>query len=123
MIGKKETYEPVKTVLVITTGFILLFFITNLAWSLYLAMIVSILGLLSNAMAKKISFVWLKLASLLNLIMPNIILSIIFFLILTPIALLSRMFKKNQLRLKNSNKSLFIQKDSTFQKEHFEKPW
>ena len=123
MINKRETYDPVKTVLVITTGFIGLFFITNLKWALYLAMVVSIISLLSNAIAKKISFAWLKLASFFSLVMPNIILSFIFFLILTPVALLSRVFKRNQLRLKNVDTSLFIQKGGIFQKEHFEKPW
>ena len=66
----------------------------------------------------------MKLSWLLSLIVPNIILSIIFFLFLFPIALLSRMTKKeDQLRLKNIYQSTFKEVNKTFDKKSFENPW
>ncbi len=86
--------------------------------------IVGALGLVSGYLAKKIDFLWMKLAWLLSLIVPNILLSVIFYLFLTPIAFLSRAFgDKNPLSLKNTKDSLFKESNKEFDKASFEKPW
>jgi len=74
--------------------------------------------------SKLIEKFWFKLSFVLSLIIPNILLSIIFFLILTPIALLSKIFKaKSDFNRKNNKKSFFISINKTFKKESFEKAW
>jgi len=66
----------------------------------------------------------MKLAWVLSLIIPNILLSSIFFLFLFPIALLSRLFgKKDPLMLKNPEKSVFRNQEKKFDKSSFENPW
>lgn len=124
MISKKNKTEPIKTVLIITVGMLIIYLITKWKWSINVSIIVGVLGLLSNYFAEKIDFLWMKLAWLLSLIIPNILLAIIFYLFLTPIALLSRVFgEKNQLTLKNTNQSLFKDKNKQYDKLIFEKPW
>lgn len=124
MISSPSKSEPLKTVLVITIGLLVIYVLKSWSWALICAMAVAILGLLSPFLAIKIDFLWMKLAWLLSLVVPNILLSAIFFLVLTPIAFFSKIFgEKNPLFLKNTEKSLFIERNKTFEKSTFEKPW
>jgi hypothetical protein len=116
--------EPLKTVLVITVGMLVVYFITNMQWTLMVALVVGGLGLLSDYLAKQIDYLWIKLSWVLSLIVPNIILSIVFYFILTPIAILSRVFgEKNQLNLKNTTPTLFKDYHKKLDNSSFEKPW
>lgn len=124
MSNLKIKSDPVKTVLVITLGFLVVYLISNLQWTLYVALVIGILGMLSDYIAKKIDYVWMKLAWILSLIVPNILLSLVFYLFLTPIALISRVFgEKDQLRLKNDQNSLFKNSNKKFDPSSFENPW
>ena len=130
MQNKKLKSEPLKTVLVITVGFLVIYaigkwrFEKDLNWALIVSLVVGVAGLLSGYLARKIDFLWMKLALILSYIVPNIILSLVFYLILTPLAWLSKIFgEKNQLDLKNTKPSLFKEHKKVFTKESFEKPW
>lgn len=129
---KKLDFDPLKTVLTITVGFVFLFTILQKDlgltirenWPLVIALIIGGSSLLSSYIANQINFLWMKLTWLLSLIVPNIILSIVFFVFLTPMALLGKLFsKKDLLILKNNKNSTFIKSDKSFDKESFEKPW
>ena len=115
--------EPTKTVLTITVGFIIVYLATDLRWALQLSLIIGLIGVFSPFLSKKIDFVWMKLAWFLGLIVPNILLSIIFYLFLFPIALLSRLFNKDNLMLQKQQKTLFRDTNRTFDKTYFEKTW
>ena len=66
----------------------------------------------------------MKLAWVMSLIVPNILLSIVFYLFLTPIALISRIFgEKDQLGLKNSKDTMFKNTNKKFEPTSFENPW
>lgn len=121
----RENYksDTSKTVLVITTGFLVLHVVTKRDWAIHIALFIGIAGILSKAMAKWIHIVWMKLAWILSQVMPNILFTIIYFLVLTPIALLSRIFREDPLSLQNCSESLFVVRGKVFKKESFEKPW
>lgn len=124
MNAKTTNSHPIKTVLTITLGMLVIYFITKWKWSLNLALVVGILGLFSKYLATKIDFLWMKLTWVLSLIVPNILLTIVFFLALTPIAWFSKLFgKKNQLSVKNRSDSLFKEYNKQFEKASFEKVW
>ena len=121
---KVNKSNPTKTVLTIVIGFLFIFLITHQKWLFTTAFIVGLAGLMSDFLAKKIDFVWMKLALILSYIVPNIILSLIFFVILTPIALTMKLLsKKDHLSLKNTSDSLFKSYSKTFDKVYFEKYW
>lgn len=116
--------DPVKTVLVITTGFLIVYLITDARWALIVASVIGIMGVFSGYLAAKINYLWMKLAWVLSLIIPNILLSAIFFFILFPLSVLSKIFgEKDPLHLKNSSGSLFKDKNKIFDKKSFEHPW
>jgi predicted ferric reductase len=124
MSNKNIKSEPIKTVLVIVMGMLVVHFFTKWKWAIPISLVIGILGLSSSYLAEKIDYLWMKLAAFLGLIMPNVLLSIIFYLFLTPIALLSRIFgEKNQLSLKNTSSSLFKDHNKKFDKASFEKMW
>lgn len=113
-----------KTILTICIGFLVLFFFTDLKIFLSISLAVGIIALVSEFISKQIEFIWIKLAWVLSLIMPNILLSVIFYIILFPIALLSKLFsKKDPLMLKNNYSSMFKVTNKTFDKKSFENPW
>lgn len=91
---------------------------------LYIALGVGILGAMSTYLAEKIDWLWTKIGWVLSFIVPNIIMTIVFYLVLTPIAFLSRLFgKKDVMDLRNTQESLWKSKGTSFSKESFEKPW
>lgn len=121
---KKEKSTPLKTVLTIVIGFGVVFVITHTLLFLYSALIIGSAGLISSYLAKWIDFIWMKLAYVLSLIVPTILLTLIFYLFLFPLSLLSKIFKKNDpLILSNQTKSTFINVNKTFTPQSFEKPW
>lgn len=123
MATKKEL-TPSKTVLTIVVGFLVIYMITKLSWALLVAITIGVLGMLSSFIAVKIQDLWMGLSTVLSRIIPPILLSVIFFVILFPVALLSRLFgDKDPLQLKKTDKSLFKTVDKPFSKDTFEKTW
>jgi hypothetical protein len=124
MDENKTKSESIKTILTITLGFLIVYIISGWKWWFNIALIIGMVGLLSNYLAGKIHFTWMKLTWVLSLIIPTILLAILFYLFLSPIAFLSRLFgEKNQLSLKNTEKSLFKSYNKDFDKRSFEKTW
>ena len=116
--------NPSLTLLTIIFALLFLNFFLEIKEIFYLCILLSGLGVFSMKISKIIENFWFKLSFILSLIIPNILLSFIFFLILTPIALLSKLFKaKSDFNLKNNKKSFFIAINKTFNKESFEKAW
>jgi len=58
---------------------------------------------------------WIKLGYFLGKIISPIVMGIVFFIIVTPIGLLLRLFGKDILRLKRNNKSYWIKRDYKIQ--------
>ena len=116
--------NPIKTVLTITVGFLVVYLITKWQWALTVAGIIGLAGLFSDFLAQKVEWVWMKLTWVLSLIVPNILLSLLFFLFLFPIAVLTRLFgKKNLLQLKNTDTTTWIEDRKRFDAKSMENPW
>jgi len=114
--------DPVKTILVIITGLLIYYFISNIDILLKIILGLCLVGVLSTYLSKKIEFVWFKLAYVLGLIIPNILLGLIFYLFLFPIALLSRI-NKDTLVLKNTKNTIYKDVNKSFSKESFKNTW
>jgi len=119
-----KTTNPTNTVLTITVGFVIVFLVFQWKWALTVSLLVGIAGLISNRLSSYIDFVWMQLAKVLSYIIPNILLSAIFYLFLFPIALLSRFFgKKDPLLLKNTKSSVYREVNKTFTASSLKNPW
>lgn len=116
--------NPAKTMLTIAVGFIIIYLATKWSWALYVSLGVGLTGVFSHFVSEKIEFLWFKLAWLLGLIVPNIILGIIFYLFLFPISLVSKIFrKKDVLHLKNVQSSIFEPVTKNFNASTLDNPW
>ena len=116
--------NPPLTLLTIVFGLLVFNFFIESRNILYLALILTGLGVFSTETSLIIEKIWFKISFILSLFIPNILLTVIFFLILTPIALLSRLFKSHtDFNSKNNEKSMFRIKNKSFAKDSFERAW
>jgi|TARA_B110000881_G_C18533427_1_gene494383 predicted membrane metal-binding protein len=80
-------------------------------WSLFIAIIFLILGLLNSKILTPLNSIWFRFGLLLGKIVSPVIMGIIFFIIVTPIAFFMRILGNDLLNLKyNNNKSYWIKK-------------
>lgn len=119
-----QNQDRYKTILVIVTGLLVIAYIFELSWLSKTAILIGLVSIFIPIVAKGIEWVWLKLAHVLGWINSKILLSIMFFIFLFPIALLSRIFTKDPLKLKGRKiKSLFTDRNHTYTKEDLENIW
>ena len=80
-------------------------------WSLVIALIFLILGLINSKFLTPLNKLWFKFGLLLGKIISPVIMGLIFFLVVTPIAFIMRVIGKDLLNLKfNKDKSYWIEK-------------
>ena len=80
-------------------------------WSLIISLIFLILGLLNSKILNPFNKLWFKFGIILGRIISPIVMSIIFFFVVTPIALLMKLLKKDLLNLKfNKTSTYWIEK-------------
>ena len=81
-------------------------------WSSTISLIFLILGLLNSKILSPFNKLWFKLGVYFGKIISPLIMGIIFFLVVTPIGLIMRLFGKDVLNLKyNKNQSYWIEKN------------
>ena len=81
-------------------------------WSLAVSLIFLILGLLNSKILAPLNKLWFKFGIFIGKIIAPLIMGIIFFLVVTPIGFLMRLFGQDVLNLKyNKNKSYWIEKN------------
>lgn len=115
-----------KANLAISTGFLALYFLFGRQeWLLYVALGVGALTLLLPALARWVSFGWFKLAEGLGYINSRILLSLVFFAFLFPIALLYRLSNRNPLALRHGRRatSLFTERNHTYSAKDLDNIW
>ena len=76
-------------------------------WSLIIASIFFILGIINSKLLTSLNKIWFKFGLLLGKIISPIVMGIIFFLVVTPIALFMRLLKKDLLNLKFNKKNTY----------------
>ncbi|MDB2708691.1 SxtJ family membrane protein [Candidatus Pelagibacter bacterium] len=76
-------------------------------WSLIIAIIFLILGLLNSKFLTPLNKIWFKFGILLGSFVSPIIMGIVFFVIVTPTSIIMRVLGKNLLNLKKDNKKTY----------------
>ncbi len=109
----------------ITAGLIVFYYFWRIEYLLIAAIVVAIIGLLLPGLARYIGIAWYKLAELLGRINGTILLSLLFFLFLTPLAWFRKLFSKPPMRLKKDDKqeSYFEERSHQYTAEDLSKPW
>jgi len=111
--------ERYQNMLIIGAGFTFLGLGFSFEPLLWVAFIVSLTGLLSGWASDRVIFGWHKLGHALGYVNSRIILSAIFLMVLTPIALLYRATRKKEI----TGSSFFVTRNHTYTTKDLEKGW
>ena len=85
-------------------------------WLIGTSTIFLVLTLIKSKILDVLNDLWIKFGELLGKIIAPIVMSIVFFLIVTPIGLVLKIIKKDLLKLKfNNGKSYWIEKNKTIE--------
>ncbi len=76
-------------------------------WALTLSVTFLSLAFLYSKPLKPLNKLWIKLGEILGKIIAPIVMGLVFFIVLTPIGLVLRLFGKDVLKLKDSNKKTY----------------
>ncbi len=119
------TEDKSKAQLVIVTGMLVLYFIFKKDWLLYTGLFVGLAGVFVPFIGDLIVKGWYKLAELLGYINSRILLSLIFFVVLFPVAVLARIGRgKNLLGLKKENgQSAFTERNHRYEAKDLKNVW
>lgn len=118
--------KVLEAMLTITVGLLVLFLIFKAAWLLTAAVVVGLIGVFSNYLSEKITQGWMKFAEVLGRINATILLSLVFFVVVTPMAFLRRLFGgKDLLSLRNARKtpSLYEERNHAYEANDLEDTW
>jgi Saxitoxin biosynthesis operon protein SxtJ len=120
---KKNQTIP-QVILSIVVGLLAISFIFHKPIFGQIALGIGILSLISAIFAEKVAWLWSKIGLALGYINGNILLTLIFFLVLTPLALLMKFLaKKDNLLLKKPTGSVFTTRNHQYEAKDMENVW
>ena len=91
-----------------------------------LALVLLLAGMVWPRLYSPLAKLWLGLSLLLGSVMSRLLLSVIFFVVVTPLALVMRLFGHDPMRRKGwkkSTDSTFVSRDHTFEAKDLEHPF
>jgi len=84
-------------------------------WSIIAAFIFLILGILDSKYLTPLNRFWMKFGLFLGKIISPIVMGIVFFLVVTPIGIIMKIFRKDLLNIKyNQNQSYWVHRKNKF---------
>lgn len=117
-------HRPIHSVLAVIVLLLFIYFKTRIEAILWAILAIGLLGLLFKQIAYVIDQLWMGLGKIIGAVVSKIILVLFFYLILSPIALLSRIFSKSDpLKLKKDNASTFNSVEKNIDLDLFKNPW
>ena len=120
----KNANSAMLTVLTISMSLLILHFVGRWDWPVIASLIIGVAGVVSPKLALKVEYLWKALTKLLGLMVQRIVLILIFYLFLFPMALVARLIsKRDPLQLSNNSSSTFVDINKSFDKKGFENPW
>jgi hypothetical protein len=110
--------------LVIVIGFLALSFLFDQVIFGQIALTLGLVFLISEKLSKAVLRLWWKIAHLLGWINTRILLGLVFYIFLFPIALFSRLFTKDPLSLKwRKTGSAYTVRNHTYSGSDLDNPW
>lgn len=104
---------------------LLTFFLDNLLYA-KIAVALLVVDMVAPNFFKYPAYLWLGLSHLIGSVVSRILLSLIFFIIVTPVGLFRRLFRFDSLmlkRFKKNNKSVMVERNKVFIREDLERPY
>src|ERR1035437_7355787 len=106
---KNNKSDNGSSILVIVTGFVLLGLLLKKASLIWAGARVGVLSLASETIQGWIIYLWFRLAHILGWINSRILLTVVFYLFLTPLSFFKKVFSsEDSLKLKKPKNSLWV---------------
>lgn len=119
----KET-KDYQNILAIVVGLLVLSLVFNVKELAWVAVLLGLATLFSNRATAIIAELWLKLSEAIGFVISRIILTLTFFVVLTPLALIYRLFKKDSLQLRRSLKNTYyFDRNCQYSAKDLINPW
>jgi hypothetical protein len=100
------------------------YYLTHKQYLLIAAIVLASIGVFIPFIAEKIHWFWMKLAHVMGAVMSKVLLTIVYVVVVVPIAMIARAFgSKNSIRLKNDKQSYFVVRNVTYVKDSMENVW
>lgn len=116
--------ENYKTQLAIVVGFLGLSYFFEIDWLRHVSLALGVTFLLSERATHVILWVWQKVGFALGWVNTKIILTVIFYLFLFPIALLFQLFNRDSLRVRwRQHTSTFFERNHSYSANDLQNPW
>jgi len=111
------------TVVTIMVVFLLLYGIFSFRALWLVAFIIGLASLFSGYLTRWIHKGWFFLGGLLGKVMSRVVFGILFFVILLPVAYISKIFRKDIMMMKKNYPSYFVDRNMVYEPKDLEKPW
>lgn len=113
----------IEGILTVTVGLLIVHFLFDLPVLVKVALGIGLTGLFVPFLAKYIAWIWFKLSEGIGAVTSRVLLTLIFFFVLVPIAFLSRLFTKGDLQLNRKKDSYFTDRNHRYESKDFENVW
>lgn len=93
---------------------------------LFVAMALQVLNMTVPQIYRPVAVIWLGLSDLLGSVVSRVLLSIVFFVVVTPIGIFRRLIRRDSLKLrafKASKQSVMLERNHTFVGQDLETPY
>lgn len=115
--------KTLEAILVVATGLLIFYIIYRHEILLYAAAALGITGVFIKPLASLFAKGWYLLGDSLGFVVSKVILTVVFYLFLAPIAFLHNLFNKDTLRLKRSDKSFWTDRNHDYKSGDLKNIW
>lgn len=115
--------KGLETIIVLVLASLFIYLKFEVTWLIYIAFALLLISIVSKKLTSLIGKLWLSFSLYFGAFMNYIIMFLIFYFVLTPLAFFQRLGNKNQLLKKGRNKTYFVKRNHLFTLKDIEKPW
>jgi len=117
--------DIIKTINILTLAILIVYSIFGIKWLIWIAILLALGNAFESRITAAVANYWMRFASIIGRFNSMIILFIMFFFMLTPIAFIYRLFNRENVHhfRKNLRKSYFDDIQKSCRKDNFEKLW
>ena len=112
-----------ETIITIMVGCLVLYKVFSIPVLLLVAGCLGIAGIASDKLTHWIHRAWFLLADILGYVMSKVVLGTLFIIVLLPLALMAKMFRKDIMMMKKGYPSYFVEKHIVYEPKDLENPW
>jgi hypothetical protein len=115
--------KHVSTALVFTLVAIVLYLIYRHIYFLYGGLVFGCIGLFFRWLSEKIHQGWMFIAEMIGAVMSKVILTVVYFIFLVPLAFMSKLFRKTAFDKSPQSESYFTERMKTYTPADLQDPW